>query len=201
MGGWGKLSLASIVFYLDGLPIPFVTVESAILDGLFAKGDLACSPFCSCFGPSNGIAGLVPLHRIPQTRMYPRHSRVLIARRFRHRLTPPRRFAPPPQPPSIPRAGTASKLARRSHRQDLGRKWCCLCQGRWAAVVTAAASIQRGITPALPCSRTGRRENCTATWRAAPGAWTSCLWVWSYVSSLNQRRLKMGDKVPPYMIF
>lgn len=46
MGGWGKLSLSSTAFYLDGLPVPFVSAENVCLDGLFARGGVAYS----CFG-------------------------------------------------------------------------------------------------------------------------------------------------------
>lgn len=39
MGGWGKLSLSSTAVYLDGLPVPYVTADNVVLDGLFARGD------------------------------------------------------------------------------------------------------------------------------------------------------------------
>lgn len=39
MGGWGKLSISSTVLYLDGLPVPSLSAESVVLDGLFAKGE------------------------------------------------------------------------------------------------------------------------------------------------------------------
>ncbi|CAB1119520.1 unnamed protein product [Ectocarpus sp. CCAP 1310/34] len=38
MGGWGKLSLSSTAVYLDGLPVPYVTADNVVVDGLFARG-------------------------------------------------------------------------------------------------------------------------------------------------------------------
>lgn len=39
MGGWGKLSVISTVLHLDNLPVPFLSVETIALDGLFARGE------------------------------------------------------------------------------------------------------------------------------------------------------------------
>ncbi|CAN0504383.1 unnamed protein product, partial [Ectocarpus sp. 12 AP-2014] len=41
MGGWGKLSLSSTAVYLDGLPVPYVTADNVVVDGLFARVAIA----------------------------------------------------------------------------------------------------------------------------------------------------------------
>lgn len=39
MGGWGKLSVSSGALFLEELPLPFVSAETILCEGLFARGE------------------------------------------------------------------------------------------------------------------------------------------------------------------